>query len=183
MTISPNDAKRALDDIQSAASKSSALRGYAAAGNYLIVWGLAWIVGGAAGFISPVLERTGWTVAVLTAIVASIVLGMRAQSTPGSRNMLVKIIGMILVMAAVCAALTVVLDASLRQAFALQALIVAGLYMGYGVWRGLRISALGFALGAAVLLGWFYLRDQFEMFVGIAGGVMLIVSGIWLRRA
>ncbi|MFT3726274.1 MAG: hypothetical protein QM759_00405 [Terricaulis sp.] len=183
MTLDSNEAKRALADIQSAAEKSSALRGYATAGNYLIVWGFAWIAGGAAGFVSPGLGRTGWSVAVIVAIAASIVLGLRTPAAPGSRNTLGKIIAMIAVMAGISVALTVVLDATMRQAFALQALIVAGLYMGYGIWRGLRIFALGFALAAAVLLGWFYFRDQVEAFVGIAGGVMLIVSGIWLRRA
>jgi hypothetical protein len=184
MAINGSEARHALAEIQSATDKSSALRAYAGAANYLIVWGAAWIAGGFAGLISPALSQWGWSIAVAVAIACSIVLGVRAQGAPDSSGALIKIMLMTLMMALVCAAISVVLDLpSLRAAFALQALIISGLYMGYGVWRGARIFILGFALAGAVLVGWFYLRDQFELFLGVAGGALLIITGLWLRRA
>lgn len=185
MTINSNEARRALDDIENAANKSSALRGYVASGAYLVVWGLVWIAGGASSLLSPEASRLGWPVAIAAGVVASLALGMRARSDGRApRDVLGKVLASMLTMAAISVALSLVLDvASMREGTALQSLIVAAAYMAYGVWRGLRIFVLGLALATAVLIGWFYLPAHFELFVGVVGGLMLIISGLWLRKA
>ncbi|MBP6689012.1 MAG: hypothetical protein KA153_03385 [Hyphomonadaceae bacterium] len=177
------EALRALDDIQGAKERSSALRGYAAGGIYMIVWGCVWIVGGASGLLSPEIGRSGWNVAVLAGIVASIAIGFRSPGA-GGRDVMGKVMLTMGTMAAVSVAISVVLNiGSLREATALQTILVAGAYMAFGIWRGARIFVLGLALGAVALVAWFFLADKFEMVVGIAGGVILILSGILLRRA
>ncbi|MCX7357658.1 MAG: hypothetical protein NT015_05895 [Alphaproteobacteria bacterium] len=177
------EALRALDDIQGAKEKSSALRGYAAGGIYMIVWGIVWIAGGASSLLSPEIGRWGWTVSVLAGVVASIAIGFRSPAA-GGKGVMGKVMLTMMTMAAVSIAISFVLNiGDLREATALQTILVAGAYMAFGVWRGARIFVLGVALGAAVLIAWFFLADRFEMVVGIAGGVMLILSGILLRRA
>lgn len=185
MTLNSNDAQRALDDIENAANKSAALRGYVASGAYLVVWGLVWIAGGASSLLSPEASRWGWPVAIAAGVVASLVLGMRARSDGrASKGTLGKVLASMLTMAVISVALSLVMDvASMREGTAMQSLIVAGAYMAYGVWGGMRIFLLGLALTASVLIGWFYLPAQFELFVGVAGGLMLIISGLWLRKA
>lgn len=185
MMINSDDAKRALSDIEGAASKSSALRGYVASGSYLVVWGLVWIAGGCSSLLSPEASRWGWPTAIAAGVIASMALGMRARSNGwASKDVLGKVLASMLTMAIISVALSIVFDiGSMREGTALQSLLVGGAYMAYGVWRGVRIFALGLALTAAVLVGWFYLPAQFELFVGVAGGLMLIVSGLWLRKA
>lgn len=185
MTLDSNDAKRALADIQSATEKSSALRGYVAGGDYMILWGIVWIVGGAASLVSTDASRWGWTIAVVAGVIGSIALGLRARSRGfAARGTLGKVLATMLAMALVSVALSVVLNIdSAAEATALQTLIVAGAYMTFGAWRGIRIFVLGLALGIGVLIAWFYMRDQFGAVVGLLGGALLILSGIGLRRA
>lgn len=185
MTLDPREAAHALSEIESAKEKSSALRGYAIAGNYLIVWGAAWLVGGGASAISEDAGRTGWTVAVLSGAAASVVLGLRERRTiGGSRASFGKVFATVGVVIALSAALSLVLDvSSMREGTALQALLVAAAYMAFGIWRGARMLALGAALAVSVLFAWFYLGAGFEAFVGVVGGAMLMLSGLWLRKA
>ncbi len=177
------EALRALGDIQGAKEKSSAMRGYAHGGIYMIVWGCVWIVGGASSLLSPDIGRLGWTVSVLAGTVASFAIGFRSTSG-GGKGVMGKVMLTMVTMGAVSIAISFVLNIDrLREATALQTILVAGAYMAFGIWRGARIFALGLALGAAALIAWFFLADQFEMVIGIAGGAMLILTGFWLRRA
>lgn len=177
------EALRALDEIKGAKEKSSAMRGYAAGGIYMIVWGIVWIVGGASGLLAPEIGNWGWPVAVLAGVIISIALGFSAPRG-GGKDVMGKVLLTMATMAALSTSLSIVLHiADIREATALQTILVAGAYMVFGVWRGARVFVLGLALGATVLTAWFFLADQFEVVVGIAGGVMLIISGILLRRA
>lgn len=185
MTLDSKDARRALEDIQNAAEKSATLRGYVGAGIHLVIWGAVWVVGGMSSLISPEIGRWGWMAAVISGNVASIVVGMRATGASiGGGALMAKVVLTMATLVCVSAALALVLDVdNLREGTALQALLVAGAYSAFGIWRGARIAMLGVALGAGALIGWFYLGAYFEAFVGILGGAMLVLSGLWLRRA
>jgi hypothetical protein len=184
MSIGPKDAARALDDIQSAREKSATLRGYTHASGHLIVWGLVWIAGGASSYFAPEIGRWVWPAASAIGALVSIILSTRASKSVGARGATGKIVLTMLAAAGVTVAIAVVLGAEgLGEITALISLIVAGAYVVFGIWRGLRIVALGLALAAAVLVGWFYLGDAFQLSAGVAGGLLLILSGLWLRKA
>jgi hypothetical protein len=73
---------------------------------------------------------------------------------------------------------------SFVQYSALGCLAVGAIYlaMGAGAGAGLRLSAVGAAIMAATLVGWFFARDQFFLWMAVAGGGGLILGGLWLRK-
>jgi hypothetical protein len=184
MSIAPKDAARALDDIQSAREKSATLRGYTHSSGHLIIWGLVWMAGGAFSYAAPDIGRWVWPAASVLGAVASIILSARAPRAAGGRGATGKVALTMLAAAATSTAIAIVLGAdTLREITALLSLLVAGAYVAFGIWRGLRIVALGLALAATVLVGWFYLGDAFQLSVGVVGGLLLVLSGLWLRKA
>jgi hypothetical protein len=62
------------------------------------------------------------------------------------------------------------------------ALVVAGIYIGLGLWRGLRWVIAGLVLATLALLGYFLLRQYMMLWMAVAGGGTLLLTGFWLRR-
>lgn len=72
---------------------------------------------------------------------------------------------------------------SLPVAEAIICLAIGAAYMVMGVSMGWRLSAVGALLMLAVMVGWTYAREQFFLWLAIAGGGGLILGGLWLRKA
>jgi hypothetical protein len=56
------------------------------------------------------------------------------------------------------------------------------LYMGFGLWMGWRILALGAALTVLTLVGFYEVRAWYGLYMGLVSGGALILGGFWLRR-
>jgi hypothetical protein len=57
------------------------------------------------------------------------------------------------------------------------------MYMAAGIWAGWRLFAIGLVTAAAILVGYFWVTDYFDLWMGVFGGGSLIAGGIWLRTA
>jgi hypothetical protein len=69
-----------------------------------------------------------------------------------------------------------------RQVTAVAVLAIAQVYLLAGVWRGTRYIAPGATLATLALLGYAGAIPGFEHWIGIAGGSLLVVTGLWFRR-
>ena len=57
------------------------------------------------------------------------------------------------------------------------------IYMAAGVWAGWRLFAIGLVTAAAILAGYVWVQEYFELWMGVFAGGSLIAGGLWLRSA
>lgn len=180
MPISRNEAADALRTVESTEQLSGELHGYEAASPYFMVWGFVWAYGYAVTAAIPDYREMIWATAIAFGVLASIYFGIRrGKQTTAFRRPL-----MIASLVAVTAVLTSVLVApQSMQTDALVPLIFAAAYIVAGAWAGTRYIICGAVLGAVVLAGYFLPDDVFGYWMGAAGGGILFLTGLWLRKA
>lgn len=175
--IGQDDAASALDAIERTRQRTFELRGYAHAGDIVIVWGLVWLVCNLASYAAPK-GVVAWPFGVVIATLWSIWRGRghgrgdwRASATAAVTIALVVLVFQI----------AGISDSG--QANALLSIFVAAAYVYQGIWWGRRFAWIGLVIAGCVIAGWFFDRAHLELWMGIGGGGALILSGIWLRRA
>jgi hypothetical protein len=183
MVIAKEDAARALKEAEAAAGRSSTAIGYDRASPHLLLWGGIWVVMNLLGMARAPYGAFLFPLLMLAGVAGSAWFGFRAGSGPtGNRG----------------AATLVIAAAFTLFAFGVQALaptnsfIVAegvmclaiGMaYMVMGISVGWRLSAVGAAIMLATIFAGTWGRDQFFLWMALAGGGGLILGGLWLRRA
>ncbi len=173
--IDRDEADVALRDIAGARARAGELRGYALSGGVLIAWGLVWLVCNLASQIDPVHGPASWGMGVPIGIAASVL-------TPGRRDL--RVFGVIAIaMAFVVGVIAITGAASPRSFGVLVVWLVAASYGVLGLWVGRRFLIVGAALAACALIGWFVVPDLLFLMLGLGGGGVLILSGLWMRRA
>lgn len=55
-------------------------------------------------------------------------------------------------------------------------------YMLAGLWFGYAFVAIGLAISALTLIGFFYIGEPFPLWMAFVNGGGLIVGGLWMRR-
>ena len=70
-----------------------------------------------------------------------------------------------------------------REANAMISIIFPFLYMCGGIWAGWRLFAIGLFTAVAILFGYFYVKDWFDLWMAAFAGGSLIAGGLWLRSA
>jgi hypothetical protein len=184
MTIQADEAASALKEATAAAGRAEAAQGYQQASGYLILWGVIWF---AANVASQVSERTGivaWNIGALIGVAGSVALGARQRRTRGKGGGLKSLLVALAIGGFGASAAAIAPRLSFAQYSALGCLAVGAIYlaMGAGASGGLRLSAVGAAVMAATLVGWFFAREQFFLWMAVAGGGGLILGGFWFRK-
>lgn len=188
MGLDPALADKALDDIDDAQARARAHRDYAAAGPALVVWGGVLLCANFIAWAFPAHAGSAWGLGIVIGVIASIAAGRKGRSgrsQPSRRRLIVRSLIAALIIAAL---LSVTLSAAgdsldQRTLTVILSLIVAGCYALAGLWVGARFLWLGLALAAAILGGWMVLDDTLELWLGLVCGGLLIVTGLWFRRA
>ncbi len=181
MSLSPQDAARALKDVEQVAGRSSTLRGYRVASPALILWGLVWIVASLCCERWPQRAGAFWLVGDLAGMAGSALIGLRlARVRRGDwRGLATQAVAVVTATAA--AGLLQVRAVETLTAFF--CLLVGGAYMAWGVWRGARFFALGLIIAAVSLAAGLLHPPHFYLWMAGVGGGALILGGLWLRRA
>jgi hypothetical protein len=180
--IGQDDAASALRSVEQARRRSIALSGYAHAGNIVLAWGLVWLICNLATHFLPQGGANSWAVGIPLAVLYSMLHG-RAHRGKGPaldwRIAATAATGFVFM--ALIAAIAGLDDP--RQSNALISLFIAANYAAMGIWTGLRFTWAGLVIAVVVTLAWFLDRGNFYVWMGLAGGGVLITTGIWLRRA
>jgi hypothetical protein len=143
------------------------------------------VVGFVASYRWPGLEGRIWLGLDLAGFAGSAVIGRRTRAMgarSSSRNT-----WRVLVLLLTCVAFMVVTYQIFQpqepaQFAVFPALLAAGIYIGLGLWRGLRWVVAGLVLATLALLGYFLLRQYMLLWMAAAGGGTLLITGFWLRR-
>ena len=187
MNISPQDASKALGEIEQARGRSRAFHFYSGVGPYFILWGLIWVV---ADLATEFLPSPAWiwpaaaTAGGILSGVLPMFLGPRYRPPLDRPRRPGRGILTYLVFFAFCAGIfTLMWPASPRAIHAFWGVLFGSVYMLAGIWWGARGFVIGLLLFALSLIGFLYIREHFFLFMGVVGGGAMILGGLWINRA
>ena len=181
MTLSPDDAAKALSEIEATETRSRAAYAYLIGGSYLVLWGAIWVVCFSLIDVVPHQARNIWIGGSAVGILGSVILGQRRRDLAhkGWRAFM-PATGYV---AFSFAALELVTPPpSVEAVSAFVALVVSLAYIQIGAQFGDRLTLIGVALAALTLAGFFWIPVHFHLFMALIGGGSLILAGLWLRR-
>jgi hypothetical protein len=192
MNISPQDASGALEAIDAADRRVREVVWYREASPFLIAWGLVWLVANTITDLWPRFAGWAWLVGVaggmtFTAVLTWLQIQRRAAShamtpsgrTRSGRRMLllgITVAGFFPAMLAVLGPLTP------QQNNAFISLFWAFAYMAAGAWVGMRMFITGLVTAIAILIGFFFIREHFFLWMAVFGGGSLLLAGFWFRK-
>jgi hypothetical protein len=179
MTLSPQDAAAALNDIEAAEARSAMLSDYRHASPHLIAWGVLWMVGYGLNDVFPMHAGAVWSVVVPVGLIADVAAMRGARRNAAWRTFAA--IGA--VSAFVVAMVLVMAPVNGRQVATVIPLFVALMYVLRGIWIGPRYVVAGVAIAALTLVGYWLVASHFSLYMAVVGGGALILGGLWLRRA
>jgi hypothetical protein len=190
MNVTREEAAKALADVDRASDRIGQLKGYHHGAPYFIIWGFVWLAANLASYFLTDAAKFAWPVSLGFGFTASLILGIlqsrkwpKGASTSerrfGSR------MGMTagIVMAFIVCIILIARPQSSQEVNAMISIVFPFLYMAGGIWAGWRLFAIGLVTAVAILVGYFWFAEHFELWMGLFGGGSLIAGGIWLRTA
>lgn len=181
MTISKDDAARALGAIDQARGRLRETTAYGHASPFLIVWGLVWLGADLLTQFAPGFGMA-WPACVAAGVVASVAIGMRMGAKGGGGMGWRTGATWAVVMAMVVSIFLVIPVTSAREVHSVFGLVFGFAYVIIGLWMGWRMAALGVALVGLTLVGFYAVRGGYALYMGVVAGGALILGGVWLRR-
>lgn len=186
MSISQDEAAKALDEVGRTQRRSAVLRGYERGAPHFWLWGVIWVLGYSITDYRPDLAGWAWLVLDVTGWAGSMLLARQQRAAAQRTTARVygfRLFGALALMIAFLFATYYILPPTTgRQYGAFPALMMALLYSLVGLWAGVRWLAIGLALFALTLFGYAVLSSHFLLWMAFAGGGALILTGTWMRR-
>lgn len=192
MNVSREEAAKALAEVGRANDRIIELHGYHHGAPFFIIWGLVWMGANITSYFVPEWEKIAWPIGVGIGFVLSTILGVRQSqgwkrgpATPTAQRRFGFRMGMtgLVVMGFIIATLYIARPETGREVNAMVSIIFPFLYMAGGIWAGWRLFAIGLVTAVAIIGGYTFIPEHFELWMGVFGGGSLIAGGIWLRTA
>lgn len=185
MTIDPAEAGTMLRDVDWTERRTREFLAYTGAGNYLIVWGVLWMIGYAASDYTTSRTNGMWIVLNLIGVTASTVITFRRRrelDTEVARALLVRPILAVAALMGFGVLWIVLAKFGIREQAAFWPTFCATLLFVVGLWVGRMLSLGAVAIVALTLVGYFWSGAWLNLWLSIVGGGSLILGGLWLRR-
>jgi hypothetical protein len=192
MNVTREEAAKALADVDRASDRIVQLKGYHHGAPYFIIWGLVWLAANLASYFLTEAAQFAWPVALGAGFVASIILGIlqsrkwpKGERASTAERRFGTRMGMTsgIVMAFIVCIILIAQPQSSQEVNAMISIVFPFLYMAGGIWAGWRLFAIGLVTAVAIIVGYFWFAEHFELWMGVFGGGSLIAGGIWLRTA
>jgi hypothetical protein len=191
MKVSREDAIAALDQVQESRRRVGQRFNYRYSARLFFLWGSAWILANVLSDIMQVRAPLIWDATMTLASCLSIYWAFRrprfidaiGEATgPGRHYGRRYLAAAAIYLGFIAATFWVMRPFTPRQVTAVMVLAMAQIYLLTGVWRGARYLVPGAMLATLALLGYAGIIPGFELWIGIAGGTLLIGTGLWFRR-
>jgi hypothetical protein len=179
------DAEQAVDDLKTIRQIMEHTRRATegSGGWFMVLWGIIWLLDFAG--VQFLADKSGWVALVLNPIgmVITIWLAVRMEHQSGTRTawLIILFWWLSLTVFGVLVAVLFHLNTS-RDLVLLIALLIALGYVQFGLFTHWAISATGALIAALAVAAALLLPGYFFLAVAIAGGGVLIGSGLWLVR-
>ena len=182
MTLTRDEAARALAEMETAQRRTSVLARYSAGGPILMLWGGEWFVCNLVSQFGGSAANWVWPVATVVTIALTFWISSRRPDPTNRKGW--KAFATSAAVGGFFAGLFAILRLhDMQQVNALISLAVASAYVVLGVWTGARYAWLGLAVFAAVMIGFFGFPQLFFLWMAVVGGGALTLGGLWLRKA
>jgi hypothetical protein len=181
MPVSRDEAADALRNISTTEDSSARAYRYAAAAPHLILWGVIWFAGYGVSYLDA-RWSAAWIPLAVAGAVGSGVIGARTGAASQRRNWRQSAAIVLAILVAFYAFVAVMPPLAAANVGAFLPILIAFGYALLGIQqRAPRFLVTGVALTALTLVGFFWLREYFPLWMAIVGGGGLVLGGLWLR--
>jgi hypothetical protein len=182
--IDSHQASSDLADITDIARRVRQSRFYQHASSMLMLWGALTFVGYVLSFGMPSLAVHGWAVVFVAGVAGSVLIGALSRKRAGVNTFDAKATVAIVMFIAFGAIWSVVVGHfTPRQLGAFWPTYFMLPYIIVGLWLGSAFVAIGTAIVALTLIGYFYAGPWFQLWMALVNGGGLLLGGFWMRRS
>ena len=180
--ITTREAHDALQEAATAERRSAESYSYSRSAPYCILWGLIWMAG-YGGMTVLKGADVGWLWLILSAIGAGVSIWIGNNSSASQRSSGWRIGLLFVIIAAFSTALFAILPpTNAFQVGAYSPLLLSAIYASLGLWLGIRYILLAVFVAAVTLGAFFFMREFFFVWMAVAGGGSLLLTGLWMRH-
>jgi hypothetical protein len=147
------------------------------AGPILAAWGAVWLVGALSQYSGFAHADLVFAATMGLAVIVSVVVGLGDRPSSGGRRGL---LGGAVAGLTLFGLVAILMPIDPLAAKAVISFLIGAAFAFAGVWRGTRLALVGLALCVIVLIAWFGAREHLQLVVGLAGGGLLLLGGLWL---
>lgn len=183
MSIDAREAASALSDIDFIKQRVRQSNFYRLSSLFMIMWGMLVFAGNIATFLWPRSAGLFWLAVYAAGIAGSFAISALSQPRSGIRTFDGRMLVALLLFIAF-GIFTCWLGhlATSRQIGTFWTIYFMLVYTIVGLWVGHAYVAVGVAITALTLIGYFFLGDAFDLWMAFVNGGGLILGGLWMRR-
>lgn len=179
--VDKDEARRALQEVESTRLRSEEFRGYWYAGVFAQIWGAIYAITYLANFLVPGWTNLEWLIASGVGCTATIVQIVRNPTpTRGLDRRILASYGVVMAFGFIASTLLMDRPGTVSVFWVL--LMMTG-YILIGIWAGKRWVILGCSVIAVVMVAYFFLLQWFALVMAACAGGGLFIGGTWMRRA
>ena len=185
MTSEQDEASALLASVAGTEKRTREFLVYARAGDYMILWGLLWVVGFAFSDSLGVYTRTMWWTLDAIGIAGTAWITWRAISCRDSKAapaVIVRVLVAIFVFIGFGTLWVSLTHFGWREQAAFWPSFVTACLFVLGLWAGRAFVLVGALLFAATMGGYFWIGPWLDLWLAVTCGGALIAGGLWLRR-
>lgn len=194
MDLNPS-ANEALATMRAAERRSLDRYGYAIAAPYLFIGGTALLGSGLLHQFGGALRGSAWLIVLILAASACFVVGVRQSRGRGRAAQAIgepaaaldahlwrSLCVWLFAVAFLFASLYIFAPVDGTQIHSFAAVVSGAAYAVAGLWLGPRILTTGIAIVALALIGHAFVREYYEVYMGLVGGGGMMLGAWWLRK-
>jgi hypothetical protein len=181
--IDSREASEALADINDMVGRVRQSRIYDLASQMMVMWGVLTFAGYLITYFVPRYAFIGWIAVYLVGIPGWARLSLANQPRSGWRTFGLKLFLAFVIFFAFGVFCNVLGHFGPRQISTFWPIYFMMMYSIAGLWFGYAFIAIGLAVAALTLVGYFYLGGAFDLWMAFVNGGGLVLGGLWMRRS
>ncbi len=190
MTIDRPAAAEALAEIAQSQERSAHLYAYTKFAPYLMLTGAMWLTADVVFQLVPTARAWIWPAVTLVSTPLFILIAARQAAGRGKqagagrldRRFWRGMATWLLISAFVFGTFAIFWPVHGVQTHSFAGLLAGVAYAIAGLWLGRRVLGIGLAVAALTMVGHFYVREYYTLYMGVVGGGGMMLAGFWLRQ-
>jgi hypothetical protein len=185
MTTEQQEASALLASVAGTEKRTREFLVYARAGDYMILWGVLWMIGYAAENWAGRYSHDIWLALDAFGLAGTALITYNAARCiePGRRRFIyVRPLLSVLVLIGFGALWIWLAHFGWREQAAFWPTLCGALLFCFGLWAGRTLSIAAVIVVALTMGGYFWAGPWFDLWLAVTCGGALIAGGVWLRR-
>jgi len=184
VSIESRDAAAALTEIEQIVRRVRQSTIYRLSGLLIVMWGVLVFAGNLATWLSPRTAGYVWLAVYIVGLAGSFAVSAFDRARTGIRSFDVRmLVALLLFLAFGFFCVAVLGHFTPRQQGAFWPIYFMLFYSIAGLWFGYVFIAIGVAITALTLIGYFFIGEAFPLWMAFVNGGGFILGGLWMRRS